>query len=220
MNIGILGTGIVGQTLGNKLAEAGHSVRMGARSGANEKAAEWVRSAGTNASQGTFADAAGFGEVVINCTAGTVSLEAIRQAGAENVGGKVLIDVSNPLDFSRGFPPSLTVCNDSSLGEQIQASFPDAMVVKTLNTLAASLMVDPSLLPGDHALFLNGNDAGAKAQVTAWLGEWFGWRPENVIDLGDITTARGTEMLLPLWVRLYGKFGTPLFNFAIVKPIA
>lgn len=217
MRIGILGTGVVGQTLGRKLVERGHEVRMGARSADNEKAAQWASAAGAGASQGTFADAAAFGEVLFNCTAGTVSLQALKAAGAAHLRDKILIDVANPLDFSAGFPPTLTVSNDDSLGEQIQRAYPEARVVKTLNTLSAPLMVEPGLVPGDHVLFLNGNGAEAKRQVTAWLGEWFGWPPERVVDVGDITTARGTEMLLPLWLRLYGNFGTPLFNFALMR---
>lgn len=218
MKIGVLGTGMVGKTIGKKLIERGHQVRMGSRSAGNEKAREWVGGAGEGASEGSFADAAEFGEVLLNCTAGTASLDALRQAGEENLRGKILIDISNPLDFSRGMPPSLTVCNTDSLGEQIQAAFPDARVVKTLNTTNCQVMVDPSRVPGDHTLFMSGNDAEAKAQVAAWLGEWFGWRRENIIDLGDITTARGPEMLLPLWVRLLGVLKTPHFNFHVVIP--
>jgi predicted dinucleotide-binding enzyme len=217
MRIGILGTGVVGQTLGRKLVEKGHEVRMGARRAGNERAAEWVRAAGSGASQGTFEEAAAFGEVLFNCTAGSASLDALRQAGAEKLRGKILIDVSNPLDFSSGFPPSLTVCNTDSVGEQIQRAFPEARVVKTLNTVTAALMVDPSLVPGEHVLFLNGNGAEAKRQVTAWLGEWFGWPASRIVDVGDITTARGTEMYLALWVRLYAALGSPMFNLALMR---
>jgi hypothetical protein len=217
MKIGILGTGVVGQTLGRKLVEEGHEVRMGARKAGNERAVGWAASAGAGASHGAFEEAAEFGEVLFNCTAGTVSLDALRQAGAGNLRGKILVDVSNPLDFSNGFPPSLTVCNTDSVGEQIQKAFPEARVVKTLNTVTAALMVNPSLVPGDHVLFLNGNGAEAKAQVRDWLGQWFGWPADRIVDLGDITTARGTEMYLPLWVRLYGRFGSPLFNVALMR---
>lgn len=216
MKIGILGTGTVGTTIGSKLTERGQQVMLGSRTPDNQAAAGWVQSAGEGASQGTFADAARFGEVVFNCTPGAVSLEVLRQAGEENLRGKILIDVSNPLDFSRGMPPSLTVCNTDSLGEQIQAALPDTRVVKTLNTLNCFIMVDPTLVPGDHNLFLSGNDAGAKQRVAELLGEWFGWKRENLIDLGDISTARGTEMLLPLWVRLLGALQTPQFNFRVV----
>jgi predicted dinucleotide-binding enzyme len=136
-------------------------------------------------------------------------------AGSENLAGKILIDISNALDFSKGFPPTLSVCNDDSVGEQIQREFPDAKVVKTLNTVNCVLMVNPSLLHGEHDLFMSGNDADAKVMVRKILTEWFGWK--NVIDLGDITTARGTEQLLPIWVRLMGLFKSPQFNFHIVR---
>ncbi len=215
MNIAVLGTGMVGQTIGTKLVELGHSVRLGSRSATNEKAEEWSKKLGKNASHSTFADAAKFGEIVFNCTSGMVALDALRMAGAENLARKILIDVSNPLDFSKGFPPTLSVCNDDSLAEQIQREFPDAKVVKTLNTVNAMLMVNPSLVPGEHDLFMSGNDADAKVMVRTILTEWFGWK--NVIDLGDITTARGTEQLLPIWVRLMGLFKSPQFNFHIAR---
>ena len=214
MKIGILGTGMVGQAIGTGLVKKGHEVKMGSRDANNAKAKAWVGTAGTKASQGTFADAAKFGEIVFNCTGGGVSLEALKQAGEQNLAGKVLVDVANPLDFSKGMPPTLSVCNTSSLGEQIQAAFPNARVVKTLNTLNAQLMMDPSLMPGPHEIFVSGNDAAAKAQITKLLGE-VGWK--EIIDLGDITTARGTEMLLPIWIRLMGTFGTPMFNFHLAR---
>jgi len=165
MRIGILGTGIVGQTLGTKLVSIGNDVKLGSRSATNEKAAGWVKATRRGASQGSFADAAAFGEVLFNCTSGKVSLDALRQAGAKNLDGKVLVDVANPLDFSKGMPPTLTVCNDDSLGERIQREFPKARVVKSLNTMSASVMVDPKVVPGDHAIFVCGNDAAAKSQV-------------------------------------------------------
>jgi predicted dinucleotide-binding enzyme len=152
--------------------------------------------------------------MIFNCTAGQASLAALNQAGAENLRGKILVDISNPLDFSRGMPPSLTVVNTDSLGEQIQRAFPEARVVKSLNTMTAAIMVNPTLVPGYHDVFVSGNDAAAKAEVTALLREGFGWR--SVIDLGDITTARGAEMILPLWVMLMGVKGTALFNFRVV----
>ena len=113
-------------------------------------------------------------------------------------------------------PPTLSVCNDSSLAEQIQAAFPELKVVKSLNTMTAPLMVNPSLLSGDHNAFVGGNDVGAKALVVTIL-EAFGWKRENIIDLGDITSARGLEMYLPLWLRLYGGFQTPMLNIRIVR---
>ena len=215
MKIGILGTGIVGKTIGTKLVQLGHNVKMGSRTANNEKASEWVKTSGANASQGTFAEAAAFGELLFNCTSGMVSLEALKIAGASNMNGKILIDISNPLDFSKGMPPTLSVCNSDSLGEQIQRAYPQVKVVKTLNTLNCNIMVNPSLVPGSHDIFVSGNDAGAKAKVIDILKSWFGWK--TVIDIGDITTARGTEMLLPIWIRLMGAFQTPNFNFKIVR---
>ncbi len=215
MNIGIFGTGSVGAAIGSKLIELGHTVKMGARSATNEKATAWVSGAGPNASHGTFADAAAFGEVLFNATSGQGSLEALAQAGAENMRGKVLVDIANPLDFSRGMPPSLTVVNTDSLGEQIQRAFPDVRVVKSLNTMNANVMVNPALVPGDHDVFVSGDDAEAKAQVTTILRDWFGWR--SIIDLGGIASARGVEMILPLWVNLMVVKQTPMFNFKVVQ---
>jgi predicted dinucleotide-binding enzyme len=150
---------------------------------------------------------------VFNCTAGQASLEALRLAGAENLDGKTLVDVSNPLDFSRGMPPTLTVSNTDSLGEQIQRAFPRARVVKTLNTMNNAVMVNPALVPGEHDVFVSGNDRAAKDQVMALLCDGFGW--QSIIDLGDITTARGVEMVLPLWVSLMGVKQTGTFNFHV-----
>jgi hypothetical protein len=214
MRIAILGTGVVGQSIGRRLVELGHQVAMGSRTATNEKAMKWAAEAGSGAMHATFADAAAGAEIVFNCTGGSVSLNALRETGARNLSGKILVDVANPLDFSRGMPPSLTVCNTDSLGEQIQRAFPEARVVKTLNTINAAVMVNPSLVPGEHDVFLSGNDASAKGTVAELLRS-FGWR--NIIDLGDITTARGVEMVLPIWVRLMGALKTPHFNFHIAR---
>lgn len=215
MKIGVLGTGMVGKAISTKLVQLGHSVKMGSRTADNEKAAEWIKASGPNASQGTFADAAAFGELVFNCTSGMASLEVLILAGANNLSGKVLIDISNPLDFSKGMPPTLSVCNADSLGEQIQRAFPAVKVVKTLNTMNCNIMVNPSLVPGSHDVFVCGNDADAKSKVTEILKNWFGWK--SVIDLGDITSARGVEMMLPIWIRLMGALQTANFNFKIVR---
>jgi predicted dinucleotide-binding enzyme len=216
MNIGVLGTGMVGDSIGTKLIQLGHNVKMGSRTVLNEKAAAWVKKNGTRASQGTFTDASAFGEIVFNCTHGVASLEALKLAGANNLKNKILIDIANALDFSKGMPPSLAVCNTDSLGEQIQRAFPDVKVVKTLNTMNCVLMVNPQLVAnGDHDIFISGNDAGAKSKVTKIARDWFGWK--SVIDLGDITTARATEMLLPIWVTLMGKYQSPNFNFKIIR---
>lgn len=217
MKIAVLGTGMVGETIGSKLVALGHEVKMGSRSPDNPKARAWVAKAGGGASQGTFEDAARFGEILFNCTAGTASIEALEAAGRQNLAGKLLIDLANPLDFSAGMPPSLSIVNTDSLGEQIQRVFPETRVVKTLNTVNATVMVNPGSVPGDHDLFVSGNDDAAKAQAIDILTGWFGWKRENVIDLGDISTARGTEMLLPLWLRLMFAFGGPQFNFHVVR---
>jgi predicted dinucleotide-binding enzyme len=214
MKIGVLGTGMVGTAIATKLVSAGHEVRMGSRSRDNPKAKEWVEKAGRGASQGAFADAAAFGEIAFNCTAGAASLEVLQAAGAANLRGKILVDVANPLDFSRGMPPSLFAGNTDSLGERIQAAFPDAKVVKTLNTVNASVMIDPGRVRGDSDVFVCGNDAGAKAEVTRILTKDFGWK--NVIDLGDITAARGTESYLLLWLRLWGALNTADLNIHVV----
>jgi hypothetical protein len=206
---------VVGETIASKLVALGHEVKMGSRTANNEKAAAWVRKAGARASQGTFADAAAFGEILFNCTLGLGSIEALNAAGKENLKGKVLLDLSNPLDFSKGMPPTLFVSNDDSLGERIQRAFPELKVVKTLNTINCNVMVDPARIPGEHAVFVSGNDAAAKTRVKQLLTEWFGWK--QVIDLGDISTSRGTESYLPLWIRLWGALGTPDFNVQIVK---
>ena len=214
MRIAVLGTGIVGRTLAGALLRNGHEVRLGSRTAGNQAAVAWAAEIGGPASEGTFADAAGFGELVVNATNGAASLDALALAGHEQLAGKVLVDVANPLDFSRGMPPTLTVCNDDSLAEQIQRAFPDVRVVKTLNTVTAAVMVDPSILPGAHTIFVAGNDADAKAQACELLAG-FGWRQDSILDLGDISAARGMEMYLPLWLRLYGAAGTAMLNVEV-----
>ena len=202
MNIGVLGTGNVGRTIAAKLFELGHDVLVGSRT-AKEDAV-------------TFADAAAHGELVFNCTAGDKSLEALRMAEADNLEDKILVDVANPLDFSRGMPPILAVCNADSLGEEIQRLFPRSKVVKALNTVNCRVMVEPSLLPGEHDVFVCGNDEGAKSEVRELI-RTFGWPAEHIIDLGDITGARGMEMYLPLWLRLVAREESASFNIRVVR---
>ncbi|HRF96494.1 MAG TPA: NAD(P)-binding domain-containing protein [Aggregatilineales bacterium] len=227
MKIGILGTGGVGQTFALKLTEIGHSVMIGTRDVSatlanttpdgygNPPFSAWHK-ANPAIQLGSFSQAAAHGEVIINATNGYGSIPALEVAGEANLNGKILMDISNPLDFSKGMPPSLFVSNTDSLAEQIQARFPSVKVVKTLNTLTSVLMVNPSALAdGDHHIFVSGNDADAKNTVVGYLKTWFGWK--HVIDLGDITTARGTEMLLPIWLRLWGSLGTGMFNFKVVQ---
>ena len=212
----MLGTGVVGQTLATKLVELGHEVKLGSRVASTEKALAWVASAGERASEGSFADAAAFGEVVMNVTAGVASLDALRAAGAANLAGKILIDVANPLDFSKGMPPTFSVCNDDSLGEQIQRFLPDTRVVKAFNAANVTYMVEPAVLPERHTLFICGNDLGAKAQVRE-LATAFGWPAEDILDLGDITAARGTEMYLMLWLRLVALLDTWRVSVKVVS---
>ncbi len=217
MKIAVLGTGMVGSTVGSKLVALGHEVMMGSRTRDNEKAAAFVAKHEGRAMAGTYAEAAAFGELLINCTAGGGSVEALRAAGEANIRGKILVDIANPLDFSRGMPPSLSILNTDSLGEEIQRTFPDTRVVKALNTMWCGLMVDPGMVNGgDHHTFVSGNDADAKEKVKELLVS-FGWSRRNILDLGDITTARGTEMYLPLWLRIWGATQNGAFNIKIVS---
>ncbi len=221
MKYAVLGTGMVGRTIAARLVELGHDVVIGtrdpgatlARTDGDAPYAAWAAQH-EDVSLATFADAAAGAEVVVHAASGSAALDLLAAAGADHLAGKVLIDISNPLDFSAGFPPTLFVKDTDSLGEQIQRAFPQARVVKTLNTLTADLMVRPDLLPEASSVFVSGDDAGAKAVATAMLTE-FGHT--DVIDLGDLSTARGTEMLLPVWLRLMGSLGTATFNFKIVR---
>jgi predicted dinucleotide-binding enzyme len=213
MKIGVLGTGIVGQTIGSRLVQLGHDVMMGSRDAANPKAITWAKEEGRHASFGTFANAASFGETIFNCTLGTASLDALRQAGAANLDGKVLVDMANPLDYSTEIW-TLTVCNTDSLGEQIQRAFPKARVVKTLNTVNCNVMVDPRKLTERTDVFVSGNDIEAKAVVISILRDWFGWK--SVIDLGGIETSRSVEMYVLLWQHLRNWSSSHRFNIRIV----
>lgn len=214
MNIGVLGTGIVGQTIGNRLVELGHNVMMGSRTADHRAGNVWAKAAGRLGSFGVYGDAAKFGELLFNCTSGNGSLSALEFAKAADLNNKILIDVANPLDYSRGTPPTLTVSNTDSLGEQIQRYHPLMKVVKALNTMNVDVMVHPERVRGPHDVFICGNDVIAKATVTKLLTE-FGW--ESIIDLGDITHSRGMEMALPLWISLQKKLGTNIFNFKVAK---
>jgi len=204
MKIAVLGTGIVGDTIGSKLIELGHSVMMGSRTSANEKAKDFVSKHNGKADAGTYTDAASFGEIIFNCTSGGGSIEALK------------MDLANPLDFSKE-TPSLAISNTNSLGEEIQKTFPKANVVKTLNTMWCGLMVNPAMINGgDHSVFISGNDDGAKKKVKEILKS-FGWAENNILDLGDISKARGTEMYLPLWLHIYGATKNGVFNIKIVS---
>jgi len=214
----VLGTGIVGVTLGAALVERGHDVRMGSRSADNPAAAEWSREHGGRASAGTFADAAAFGDVVVNCVSGAGAVAAVSSATQE-LAGKVLVDVSNPLEFPPGGPPTLFVGVTDSLGERIQRAVPDARVVKALNTVNCDVMVEPGRLAGDHVVFVCGDDPEAKSRTRTLLGE-LGWPAERVHDIGDIAGARATEGYLLLWLRLMGVVGGPDFNISVARPSA
>ena len=204
---------MVGEALGRKFAQLGHQVKMGSRTANNETAARWVKASGPSASQGTFSDAGAFGEMVFICLNGDVFLDVAKTLNATALAGKVLVDVSNPLDFSRGMPPSLSICNTNSLGEEVQKAVPSARVVKTLNIVNCEVMIDPA--KGGHpTMLVCGNDAEAKNQVTALL-KTMGWR--DIIDLGDITKSRGPEMLVPLWLNLFGVFGNPHFGLKVIR---
>lgn len=224
MKIGILGSGMVGQDLGAKLVELGHDVVIGTRDPAkldDKKSGgaslrEWLARTSGKGRVATFAAAAAHGELVVHAAHGAAAFEVLKAAGgAKNLDGKVVIDTANDLDFSAGMPPRLVTQDGDSLGERIQKAYPKAKVVKTLNTVTSAVMIDPAAIAGgDHHVFLSGNDKAAKAKVAEILAS-FGWR--NVLDLGDITTARGSELLLPLWLRLWGALGTPLLNLKVVR---
>ncbi len=226
MNIAVLGTGIVGKTIAGRFDALGHVVKIGTRDVQQTLARNEPDMAGgpplrtwleahPKVTLVTHADAVAHGEIVVNALSGQGALAGLRAAGTDRLGNKIVVDISNPLDFSKGMPPSLTVANTDSLGEQIQRELPNTRVVKTLNTINAFLMVEPrQLAGGDHTMFVCGNDAAAKEQVTRLLGD-FGWK--DVIDLGDITNARGMEMWVTLWVRLFGTLKNPMFGIKVVR---
>jgi len=226
MKIAVFGTGMVGQTIAGKLHDLGHDVTMGTRNVEETMArskpdgmgtppvSEWIRNF-PKVKLKAFTEAAAGAEMVVNATSGMASLEALKAAGSGALDGKLLIDISNPLDFSKGMPPSLFVGNTDSLAETLQREFPKTHVVKTLNTMTAALMVKPLLLGnGDHTVFMGGNDAGAKTTVKALL-ESMGWK--DILDLGDLTSARGMEGILPIWVRLFGTLGSPMIQFKVIR---
>lgn len=223
MNIGIVGSGGVAQVVGQKLIELGHGVMLGTRDptqleqkkGWAGSLQQWLDASGGRGRVGTFEQAARFGELVINATNGLASLEALRQAGEAHLSGKVLLDLANELDASQGMPPRSLASDVRSLAEDLQAALPNAHVVKSLNTMNAQIMVNPgSLAGGDHTVFISGNDPAAKAQVSELLRA-FGWT--DIFDLGDLGSARGAEMLLPIWLRAWGVLGNVPFNFKIVR---
>lgn len=220
MNIGVLGTGMVGETIATALVQKGHQVCIGSRNAHNEKGAAWVKKNSKNGSQGDFGAAAAFGELVFLCLNGEHTLEAIRSIDSVHLQQKILIDLTNPLDFSQGMPPRILegMGNSNSLGEEVQKTLPNTYVVKTLNTITAKLMVEPKLVNGgDHTLFICGNHTDAKNKVKHFLVDTFGWKPAQVLDLGGIEAARGTEAYVPFWVGIMQAMGTPMFNVKVVQ---
>jgi predicted dinucleotide-binding enzyme len=196
MNVGILGTGDVGRALGKGFITLGHSVKMGARDARNEKALAWAREMGAKASAGTFADASSFGEIVVLATLGVANESAITMAGRETFQGKVLIDTTNPLDFSGGTPPKLAVSGNDSGGERVQRLLPAASVVKAFNTVGNAFMFRPDFPGGPPDMFICGNDEDAKKKVAAFVKD-FGW---GVVDVGGIECSRYLEAMCMVWV--------------------
>jgi predicted dinucleotide-binding enzyme len=214
MRIGILGTGTVAQVLARRLfALKHHEVCVGARSSNSETLEPFAE---METLTGSFAEAAATSELVINATNGNHSVEAVASA-ADALVGKTLIDLSNRLDHSKGMARAALASNGNSVAEEIQAAAPGANVVKALNTMNASVMMDPSLVPGDHLVFLSGDSDGAKQEVKHLLGE-VGWREAQMMDLGGLETATGPEMLMQLWLDVViarGGFDAGPFNFAV-----
>lgn len=219
MNIGILGTGVVGETIASALIKKRHNVMIGSRNAGGNKATAWVKKMGKGAQEGTFDTAARFGELLFICLNGEHTLRALETIAPQHVAGKIVIDVTNPLDFTHGMPPRiLEEYSAVSLGEHIQQALPNAFVVKTLNTVTAGLMVDARKVGrGGHTLFLSGNDADSKNKVAHFLSDAFYWKGESFIDLGGIASARVSEGFVPLWVQLWQVMGTSMFNFKVVR---
>ncbi|MBG6223479.1 putative dinucleotide-binding enzyme [Arthrobacter sp. CAN_A2] len=216
MQIGILGSGIVGRTLGSALVRQGHDVALGSRTPDRPNGRHWGAGARGAVHVGSYADAIRGADLVINATPGLVSLSVVGELDPGALDGVVLLDVANTLDFSAGMPPTVSGSADDSLAERIQRALPGARVVKALNTMTAAVMVEPGLLEGHHTVFVSGNAADAKALVTGLLAG-FGWPAEDIFDLGALETARATEALMPLWLRIWGAIGTPVFNVAVVR---
>jgi predicted dinucleotide-binding enzyme len=227
MKISILGTGMVGQVIAEKMMQLGHVTFMGTRNAAETIArqepnrmtgisfADWHASH-TDVQLVNFEDLPTDTDIWINASSGQASLEVLKKVTEKKLSKGVLLDLANPLNFSNGMPPSLAVCNTDSLAETIQRAFPSVKVVKSLNTMNCTIMMDPSLVPGDHQVFVCGDHDGAKRVVVDLLRE-VGWIEGNILDLGGLVAARGTEMMLPVWLQIYGKLGTGNFNFNVVR---
>lgn len=225
MKICILGTGMVGLSIAGKLLELGHEIEIGTRNSESTRSytkvvpvigqsvPDWLKD-NPGVVLKSFPELNTEADLIINATGGMVSLEVLKACPAALLEGKTLLDISNPLDYSDGFPPTLSVCNNDSLAEQIQAAYPATSVVKSLNTMNCSVMVNPRMLKGEHFVFLSGNSSSAKAEIASLL-ESFGWRSSDILDLGDIRSARATEMWLPLWLRIYKVRGNAAFNLSL-----
>jgi hypothetical protein len=196
MKVGVLGTGDVGKALGKALVTLGHEVKMGAREATNDKALAWAREMGPKASAGTFADAVAFGDLIVLATLGMANASVVESAGADGFSGKVVIDATNPLDFSGGMPPKLALAGNDSGGEQVQRLLPKAHVVKAFNTVGNAFMFRPDFPGGPPDMFIAGDDEGAKQTVSALLGD-FGW---GVVDVGGIESSRYLEGMCLVWV--------------------
>ena len=220
MKIGVVGTGTVGEAIATALTQKGYNVRMGSRNMNNEKAETWLKKSNDHASIGNFEDAAAFGELVFVCLNGAYALDVLQNIEPESLAGKIIVDITNPLDFTKGMPPQILegLGNSNSLGEEIQKVLPHSFVVKTLNTVNYKLMVDARVVnKGDHHLFICGNDMDAKNKVKHLLVDIFHWQPDRLVDLGSIKSSRAIEAIVPFWVLVYQSLGTPLFNFKIVQ---
>lgn len=219
MRIGILGTGVVGEALATALIEKGHHVKMGSRTAGNEKATAWAKKAGKDASEGTFDEAALYGDIVFLCLNGEYTLDAIDSLGTTSLNGKIVVDITNPLDFTQGMPPKiLEDFRDVSLGEKVQEALPNSYVIKTLNTVNFNVMVNPKKVNGGrHSIFVCGNHLDAKNKVKHFLADNFGWTAESFVDLGDIKAARCTEAFVPLWVMMWQSVGSPFFSVKVVQ---
>jgi predicted dinucleotide-binding enzyme len=213
MRIAVIGTGHAGRTLAQGFQRTGHDVIVGTRDpDATRAREEWL---GLDVPLAALGMVAADADLVVNVTNGQASVAALGEVGSDHLAGKVILDVANPLDFSQGFPPTLSVKDTDSLAEQIQRAFPEARVVKSLNTVTAAVMVDPSTVgDGDTTVFVAGDDEEARQQVSELLRE-LGWL--DIVELDGLQNARGLEMWLPLWVRLMGALGTGQFNIKLVR---
>jgi 8-hydroxy-5-deazaflavin:NADPH oxidoreductase len=219
MKIGVLGTGAVGEAIGSALINKGHSVMMGSRTAGNEKSKEWRKKNGDHAFEGDFAEASVYGDLIFLCLNGAYAYDVVKELSSSDLANRIVVDVTNPLDFTQGMPPKIIEqFQGVSLGEQLQELLPHSFIVKALNTVNYKLMVDARLVnSASHNLFICGDDSTAKNQVKHFLVDNFYWKPESLVDLGGIKSARCTEAIVPFWVLVWQSLGTPLFNFKVVQ---